>query len=438
MVLEEELFKVLIKFGSLRLDKIKKYYEKTYGKPMKIRGKLSKWIKRTNFKRIKIEVRDKRKGVYILSTKDQYSFTYNKNEKESQLLEAEVVNLVSKKGSLRLDRMRFEYERSYGKSLAISGKLSNWVKKCKGLSVTVSNGLYNITTTKGKTKDAHIQSNRDIVEAEVIRMLHNTGCIKLDQLRNEFVKAYGKSLEIAGKLSDWVNMSDEILVEKKGNGTYFIKAKNALNNKNNHSQVPDCDIPETKTKEEKEKKSASDIIKRIKEICGGSFRPLQVFEDIDPVIELLSQDFSDNLRKLNSLSIRDIVLDIGRKPYCWYNGERKFISEDDEDRVVTRSDLEHIKSNCGRIGSDNRAGMNNQLHRVSCIRNNYNEIVGYTIRVGRHMEGNVDMIGDILSDSDVSILLLGLVSRIFFIYVCLIFFISTLFIFLNFYSNFIF
>eukprot|EP00956_Cyclotella_meneghiniana_P042857 scaffold249335_cov52-Cyclotella_meneghiniana.AAC.1 len=55
------------------------------------------------------------------------------------------------------------------------------------------------------------------------------------------------------------------------------------------------------------------------------------------------------------------------------------------------------------FGDDNRAGMDGQLHRISCIRNNRNGVIGLTIRVGRHIEGNSDMIRDLLEESKTTI-----------------------------------
>ena len=101
--------------------------------------------------------------------------------------------------------------------------------------------------------------------------------------------------------------------------------------------------------------------------------------------------------------VSDISLDLGRRPYCWHNHQRKYISQDPvEDR-----DIRGIMSSLQGFGDDNRAGIDGQLHRISGIRNNSNGVIGLTIRVGRHIEGNSDMIRDLLEETDKSILLLG-------------------------------
>ncbi len=113
--------------------------------------------------------------------------------------------------------------------------------------------------------------------------------------------------------------------------------------------------------------------------------------------------------------VTDIALDYGRVPYCWYEGQRKFLHEgqgDTGEEVVKKSDLECIVESLGRIGGDNRTGIDKQLHRISCIRENERNVIGLTLRVGRHVKGNADIIRDLLEDSTGSILILGEVSLV--------------------------
>jgi stage III sporulation protein SpoIIIAA len=60
----------------------------------------------------------------------------------------------------------------------------------------------------------------------------------------------------------------------------------------------------------------------------------------------------------------------------------------------------------GKFGSDNRAGIERTLHRISAIRNRRGEVVGLTCRVGRAVFGTVAMVRDLL-DSGESLLLMG-------------------------------
>lgn len=58
------------------------------------------------------------------------------------------------------------------------------------------------------------------------------------------------------------------------------------------------------------------------------------------------------------------------------------------------------------FGGDNRAGIEGTLHRISCIRNRDEEIVGVTCRVGRDIGNSAELISDIVL-SGKSILLMG-------------------------------
>ena len=68
---------------------------------------------------------------------------------------------------------------------------------------------------------------------------------------------------------------------------------------------------------------------------------------------------------------------------------------------ITWDDLKAAESAVGDFGSDNRAGVQGTLHRISAMRSRKGTIVGLTCRVGRAVTGHVDMIRDIL-DGDSS------------------------------------
>jgi stage III sporulation protein SpoIIIAA len=80
---------------------------------------------------------------------------------------------------------------------------------------------------------------------------------------------------------------------------------------------------------------------------------------------------------------------------------------DRTDHVVNEYDIDKITMWLQDFGDDNRACIDVQLHRVSAICNNMNKIIGLTIRVGRYIEGNSDMIRDLLEEGNKSILILG-------------------------------
>ena len=104
--------------------------------------------------------------------------------------------------------------------------------------------------------------------------------------------------------------------------------------------------------------------------------------------------------------LTDIVLDVGRRPQCWVDDRRVFMS-DRKEKVVDQNDIDEVCTNLGRFGSDNRAGLSGKLHRFSRMLDRENNITGITVRIGRHVDGNAAMLMDFLMSSDKSILILG-------------------------------
>mmetsp|Transcript_33862 Transcript_33862/g.74317 ORF Transcript_33862/g.74317 Transcript_33862/m.74317 type:complete len:327 (+) Transcript_33862:62-1042(+) len=106
-------------------------------------------------------------------------------------------------------------------------------------------------------------------------------------------------------------------------------------------------------------------------------------------------------------TVVDIVLDSGRRPTCTLkSGERIYLS-DSEERVTTADDIQFITAQVGEFGSDKRAGMDGTLHRISAIYNRERKIAGLTIRLGRSVAHNADMIVDSLRGTNRSVLVLG-------------------------------
>ena len=95
-------------------------------------------------------------------------------------------------------------------------------------------------------------------------------------------------------------------------------------------------------------------------------------------------------------------MDLGRPPTARYPDREVVLDEAD----VTAADLEAVVHGLGEFGGDNRAGIARTLHRISCIRNRHEEIVGLTMRVGRAVYGTVQVIDDLVHSGQ-SILLLG-------------------------------
>ena len=108
------------------------------------------------------------------------------------------------------------------------------------------------------------------------------------------------------------------------------------------------------------------------------------------------------VRLPNLESLVEVVLDLGRPPEARFPDDFAFLG----DTSVTFEDLAHVSSRLSAFGSDNRAGIEQTLHRVSAIRNRAGKIVGLTCRVGRAVFGTVDIILDVVRGGK-SICLLG-------------------------------
>ncbi len=98
----------------------------------------------------------------------------------------------------------------------------------------------------------------------------------------------------------------------------------------------------------------------------------------------------------------EVVMDYGRPAEARYLDRVERFPE----IIVFEKDIDYVSKSIGEFGSDNRAGIERTLHRISAIRNRNGKIIGLTCRVGRALEGTIDIIDDIVRSGQ-SILLLG-------------------------------
>ncbi len=109
---------------------------------------------------------------------------------------------------------------------------------------------------------------------------------------------------------------------------------------------------------------------------------------------VIKEDDSDNLL--------EAILDLGRVPTARFIDREVVLSQTE----VTHTDIDSVTDRIGEFDSDNRAGLERTLHRISAIRNRRGHIVGLTCRVGRAVYGTTDLIKDLI-ESGQSLLLLG-------------------------------
>ncbi len=125
-------------------------------------------------------------------------------------------------------------------------------------------------------------------------------------------------------------------------------------------------------------------------------------DGLQEFLNILPLSVRERLHHQDLTKLVEVVLDYGRP------AEARFSDHFDRmnDLVVTRHDIDFVVESVGEFGQDNRAGIERTLHRISCIRNRRREIIGLTCRVGRALEGTINIIDDIVR-SGKSILLLG-------------------------------
>ena len=129
----------------------------------------------------------------------------------------------------------------------------------------------------------------------------------------------------------------------------------------------------------------------------------KITDDLDALFEVVPLDIARAIRQENNQDdLLEVVLDLGRMP------EARFLSREVtlKDREVTQEEIDYVVARVSEFTTDNRAGIERTLHRISCIRNRRGDVVGLTLRVGRAVYGTIDIIRDLL-ESEKSILLLG-------------------------------
>jgi stage III sporulation protein SpoIIIAA len=125
--------------------------------------------------------------------------------------------------------------------------------------------------------------------------------------------------------------------------------------------------------------------------------------ELSQLLDIFPLAIRQSLVRLNNLEdIIEVVLDLGRPPEARFEHDFSNLSE----TPVSHEDIAHVCSRISPFGADNRAGIEQTLHRISAIRNRTGKIVGLTCRVGRAVYGTIDILLDVLR-SGKSICLLG-------------------------------
>lgn len=130
---------------------------------------------------------------------------------------------------------------------------------------------------------------------------------------------------------------------------------------------------------------------------------MQTQSELQKLLDILPQQLGQILQQHSQRdNLIEVVLDLGRLPEARFPHSAEYIAQ----TAVTREQLLECVLRVGRFASDNRAGIEQTLHRISAIRNRTGEIIGLTCRVGRATQSTTNMIRDLVETGQ-SILLLG-------------------------------
>lgn len=125
--------------------------------------------------------------------------------------------------------------------------------------------------------------------------------------------------------------------------------------------------------------------------------------DFEKLIENLPFFLQENLKKYNYHDqLIEIILDLGRRPEARFSFGPEYLSQ----KIISWQDIDFVTKRLSKFSTENRAGIDRTLHRISCIRNRQFLINGLTCRIGRSIFGTVSVIRDLL-ESEKSILILG-------------------------------
>jgi len=126
-------------------------------------------------------------------------------------------------------------------------------------------------------------------------------------------------------------------------------------------------------------------------------------DDLKLLLDVLPPRIKSAVESCKKLSeMIEVVLDLGKLAEVRFLSDVLYVKSG----TVTQDDIDYVTSKVGEFTSDNRAGIERTLHRISAIRNRQGKIVGLTCRVGKAIIGTIDIIRDII-ESNKNILFLG-------------------------------
>jgi stage III sporulation protein SpoIIIAA len=129
----------------------------------------------------------------------------------------------------------------------------------------------------------------------------------------------------------------------------------------------------------------------------------RITDDLEALFAVLPDKITAAVQSVDdSDNLLEVIIDLGRVPTARFVDSEVVLNE----KEASHEDIGSIVERIGEFDSDNRAGLERTLHRISAIRNRRGHIIGLTCRVGRAVYGTTDIIKDLI-ESGKSLLLLG-------------------------------
>lgn len=310
--------------------------------------------------------------------------------------EGNIIELIRRcGGEISLSLLKRRYQEVYGGEIGVpkNAKLRDWIQtfsriRVKQLPGGNDHAAYEITLPSliSNSNLDDVQAISMVQEQKLVKLIRDSGGeISLSDLRFRYKEAYGEAIDCPKKkLREWVQTSTSIgtrRLSERNDTVAFEKPLHSSRNSNN--DITDIESVESFSAGGEEPQVDCDaIVSKLMNYVEGHFKPTVVHQESLPLLNILPMEWSDALNSIGMEQVSDISLDIGRRPYCWQNYQRRYLCEF-ASHIVQDRDLKEIVSNLQDFGDDNRAGIDGQLHRISCIRDNRNKIIGLTIRVGR-------------------------------------------------------
>lgn len=101
-------------------------------------------------------------------------------------------------------------------------------------------------------------------------------------------------------------------------------------------------------------------------------------------------------------TLQEVIMDLGRPLILRYTtGKKRF-----DNYIIQTTDINSVENKLGDFGPDNRAGLDGTIHRFSRIVNRNLKTIGFTIRIGKAVDGAVDLVKDVIESGE-NVLIVG-------------------------------